>query len=386
MSLGCLERFDLISGVLAQKNRLLLESVRQLQGIVQSCEIPSALEPYRDEVLKLSRDLQVLIEENLLDLQEGLPETIEDILSNTQQATRYVRILSSLFLSPLVRPRVEDILCLKLITWMHRSHRATERFPAAFTDGPCAIRPMITLVPLYSFPHLEQRGLLFLPLLFHEFGHLLYRCQKPEMDDLVQDFQRQVGDLLFPASLRNDRYSEEQFSRRQNVMDIWYYWAQEMYCDAVGFRMGSLGYLYAFSEHLGLVERGDFYRDLDDLERSTHPVTWIRVKMLARLAMTAGFEAEGETVLEQWKALAATLQVEEDYHGFFDDRLIEPLEKTIGDMIEESSPVAFDNTNSTYEYNPPVVLNQAWLEFLNLPGRYSEWEQSEIRRIVPPSP
>src|SRR5438094_278557 len=122
MSLGCLERFDLISGVLAQKNRLLLESVRQLQGIVQSCEIPSALEPYRDEVLKLSRDLQVLIEENLLDLQEGLPETIEDILSNTQQATRYVRILSSLFLSPLVRPRVEDILCLKLITWMHRSH------------------------------------------------------------------------------------------------------------------------------------------------------------------------------------------------------------------------------------------------------------------------
>ena len=371
----------MIAGVLLQKNELLRRNVRSLQEIVRSSNIPAELESYRSEILKLSEELEILIDGNLLDIQATVPETLDDILSSTQQATQLVRLLSNQFVSPLVRPRPEDTMCLRVISWMHRSHRATARFPAAFVDGSCGVRPMIAFVPIYSFPHLEQRGFLFLPLLLHEFGHLLYRCHKREMDNLVQDFQRQVGDLLFPRSLRNDRYTEEQFSRRQLVMDTWYYWAQEMYCDAVGFRMGNLAYLYAFSEHLGLVERGDFYRDLDDLERSTHPVTWLRIKMLTHLAATAGLAGDAVAVHDQWHTMAETLRIEEDYHGYFDERLIEPLDRTIAAMIEESSPVAFNNSKSDFDDNPPTVLNEAWTQYLKSRELYSEWETQEIRRI-----
>ena len=52
---------------------------------------------------------------------------------------------------------------------------------------------------IYMMPPSAQQGLLYLPLFFHEFGHLLYACHKPEMDALVRELQENLAELLEPA-------------------------------------------------------------------------------------------------------------------------------------------------------------------------------------------
>ena len=106
------------------------------------------------------------------------------------------------------------------------------------------IWPFLHIAPTYFFPFLEQKGLLFQPLLFHEFGHLLYLCHKREMDDLVRELQREVEDVLTPPSQRNDRHSDIQAGQRQTIVDTWYRWAQELFCDAVGLTIEGPSFLY----------------------------------------------------------------------------------------------------------------------------------------------
>jgi hypothetical protein len=47
-----------------------------------------------------------------------------------------------------------------------------------------------------------------------------------------------VGYALVPASQRNDRYAREQAAQRQAIVNTWYSWAQEFFCDAVSLTIG----------------------------------------------------------------------------------------------------------------------------------------------------
>jgi hypothetical protein len=95
-----------------------------------------------------------------------------------------------------------DRLCLTVITWLHREHPSTAPYPAATSDGSPAIWPFTSLAPIYFFPCAEQRRLLYLPLFFHEFGHLLYACHKREMDDLDEQLQRDIAQVLVRRARR----------------------------------------------------------------------------------------------------------------------------------------------------------------------------------------
>src|SRR3712207_2175183 len=107
------------------------------------------------------------------------------------------------------------------------------------------------------------------------------------MDDLVAELQREIANLLTPTSSRNDRFASEQAHRRQLIVHTWYSWTQEIFCDAVGFIIGGPAFLHAFSSYLSSMSPMDFFHDPIASPVSTHPVTWLRVQLLAKRAAAA---------------------------------------------------------------------------------------------------
>jgi len=155
--------------------------------LIRTASAPTELDPYRAYVLGICGHLADVLTRNLDDLGRGPEAILEDVLSNTQLATRLAQLLSARIASPILRASAADRLCLRTITWLHRQHPVTTSVPAAFGDGHTAVWPFIQVVPIYFMPAAEQRSLLFQPLVFHEFGHLLYAYHQPEMDALVSD-------------------------------------------------------------------------------------------------------------------------------------------------------------------------------------------------------
>jgi hypothetical protein len=239
--------------------------------------------------------------------------------------------------------------------------------------------------PLYFFPCVEQRGLLYLPLLFHEFGHLLYACHKQEMDALVSELRQKISDALVPASQRNDPHARDQAAERQAIVNVWYDWAQEFYCDATGFVIGGPCFLEAFSAFLMRMDRADFSNPLPELRRSLHPVTWLRIKLLAKRAVAAGFPDLAQRVTEEWQVLAQHLAVEEDYHGFYDDTLAPLVERAVVDMLTEAAPAPYTDADAaggeslSPSGSPVALLNRAWQVYQSDPVGYPEWQSTATK-------
>jgi hypothetical protein len=371
--------------VLKARNEELQHQLDELERAFSIAAVPPSLEAYRRRILSVCGQLQQDANRNLRDVALHRDEILEDVLSNTQQLMQYVRLLSARLSAPIVRANLKDTLTLATIAWVHSQHPATATVPAAFADGDCMIWPFVHIAPIYFFPFLEQRGLLYQPLLFHEFGHLLYVCHKQEMDDLVGELQREIEDVLAPPSQRNDRHADVQASQRQAIVDTWYGWAQELFCDGVGLTIGGPSFLWAFSGYLSTMQRGDFYRQPADLHHSSHPVTWLRVRLLAKRAKQAGFAASADEIEGEWSLLAQTMRVVADYHGFYDQALDEAVTQTVSDMLTEAAPrrCTESETQGVGSVNDPVgvnaaLFNQAWQVYRGDPDRYRMWESEVI--------
>ncbi|MBI4322046.1 MAG: hypothetical protein HY675_26435 [Chloroflexi bacterium] len=315
-------------------------------------------------------------------------QVLEDVLSNTQQVTRVIRLLSSRLAIPVLRGLPSDRLCLRTIGWLHAAHPETVDYPPAFGDGPVAIWPFLDFAPIYFFPCIEQRGLLYQPLFFHEFGHLLYACHKAEMDDLVGELQTGIGEVLTPASQCNDRHSETQIAQRQVIVDTWYSWAQEIFCDAVGFSVGGPCFLHAFSAFLSTMDRGDFYRHPQDLRMSDHPVTWLRVRFLVERACAAGFSELSKRIETEWRKVAKIMGVDEDYHGFYDEAMAPTIKRIVDDMLIEAAPRRCTDVEATGgEWNSEAdsfvrLLNWAWQVYGVSPEEYASWESMQLELLL----
>lgn len=373
--------------MLELKNKKLLLDVRRLLGEIDSSAISAEISPYANRIRALCVIIMDRIQRNLDDLALGQNSILEDVLSNTQQVNQYVRLLSSRLVTPILRSTKTDRLCLRVIAWLHREHPITQKYPAAFTDGDCSIYPFIDISPIYFFPASEQRGVLYIPLYFHEFGHLLYACHLKEMDDLVRDLQQQVEDILVPSSQRGDRHSLLQAENRHMIVMTWYKWAQELFCDAVGLSIGGPAFLFAFSSYLSSLDRGDLYRPLNELKDSAHPITLLRIRLLVKRAQQMGFSVEAKGILNDWEVIKTTMGITEEYHGYYAPQLLEPIEHAMDDMLIEAAPVIFSpsdphlrQTNVLPGDSPVVLVNKAWKAFMANPlGQYMEWEQDAIK-------
>ena len=155
---------------------------------------------------------------------------------------------------PIVRAKPDDRLGLLVLRWPHDSHPKTASLPFGLSDGNFAIYPTPQVPPIYLLPVSRQHTLLYLALLFHEFGHLLYACHKPEMDELVREFQTLVSDYFAPQVVRDRAAGYFDDSFRGRIVTAWYAWAQEFYCDAVGLTIGGPCFLKRRPTHMRRVE------------------------------------------------------------------------------------------------------------------------------------
>ncbi len=368
---------------------MLTRDLDLLRGLVNAAVVPASLEPYRAYLWTVCEDCTRDVAENQRRLALGVDAILEEMLSEVQRTTDEVCLLSRKLITPVLRATTSDTLCLKIIGWMHGTDPGTAALPGAFQDADPAVLPLMQHVPMYFFPPLEQRGLLLQPLLFHEFGHVLYRLHEPEMDALVAELQSVIAEALHPPSHRSDAQARKQAERRRAVVDTWYLWAQELFCDAVGLVMSGPAFLHAFSAYCGGAHRDDFSLPPDKLDGSAHPVTWLRVRLLAHRARALGYEEAAEAITAEWADVAAALDAGEDYFGFYEDDWQDAVAGTISDLLVEAGPreclpvEAAPDRDWQPGDSPVLLLNRAWEQADRLGSGYALWESSAVETFLP---
>lgn len=373
--------------VLIEHNQRLRHSIQELHAFVAAADIPAELASYQTLILEMCAREYATVEGNLSDLALMRDEILEDIRSNTQEVTQRCTLLSVHLALPILRASNADHLPLWIIGWMHMAHGETAILAPAFADGATAVWPGMGIWPIYFLPCMDRRGLLYLALLFHEFGHLLYARHRPEMDDLIKDLQQTINRHLRPASQRNDRHAEEQARQRQIIVETWYSWAQEFFCDAIGLIIGGPAFLYAFAGYLNRLNSDDFAPREENIRGSSHPVTWLRVQLLAERARILGYYAAADYVEQRWQAIADGMGVREEYHGCYDATIGAALRATLEDMIVEVEPRLCPSAEAQgqewcYEDHTPVqLLNFAWNTYLADPDKYSAWERAILDEL-----
>lgn len=376
--------------ILRQSNTHVLRELERLGEVLQSVagSVLSELDTYYAWIVAAYDGLRQQVLQHLHDLDLGQDAILPDVLSSTQEVTRFFYLFNQRLVSPILRVRPSDRLCLKLLRWLHAVHPQTQDMPAALSDGEFASWPSPRLPTIYFMPPSAQQGLLYLPLFFHEFGHLLYTCHEPELDDLVRSLQEKIAELLEPSVQRDDPHHQLEVERRKTIVEAWYEWAQELFCDAVGLAIGGPSFAHAFSMHLRMLGRGHYYLPPEELAGRDHPVTWLRIQLLAHRARGLGYAADADALKNTWKTIANAMAVNEDYHGFYDPEFLPVVQQTIDDMLTETSPVTFteqeDSSSETaVSVSSPVqLLNQAWRKFWEDPEGFRAWEESAIAAFL----
>jgi hypothetical protein len=356
--------------------------IARLESALSSVSVLPELSAYHEQISKVCEILRRQGHRNLHDLSLNKDEILPDILSETQSLAKLFRLYDEHFASPVLRSLPSDRLCLRAITWLHAHHPETQNVPVALSDGGFSIWPEPQLPIVYFMPPSRQHGLLYLPLFFHEFGHLLYACHKPEINNLVCELQKEIAGLLEPISQRDDLYAQEDARRRTAIAETWYEWTQEVFCDTAGLTIGGPCFVNAFSMYLRMGGRDEFHLPREKLEFSRHPVTWLRIRLLAERAHQMGL-VEADRLETEWNQIATTMGIAEEYYGFYDDRFLPSIRKTIDDMLIEASPYQFTTEDVSSDWDsdsstPVHLLNRAWSVFLNDPSSYDSWEQQAI--------
>lgn len=373
--------------LLQQNNVMLLHEIRKLQRSLRqaSNNVPRELKGYTNWVTVACETFKQNVLQNLKYLKSGQDILLEDILSETQKVSLSFDVFNKHHTTPILRSRSSDRLSLKLLLWLHATHPKTKNIPVAVCDGGFSIG--LSGSCIYFTPCTAQHGLLNLPLFFHEFGHLLYRCHQREMDDLVGELQKEIGPLLLPNVIKNDRYTEAQEIDRTIIVETWYAWAQEFLCDAVGFVIGGAAFTHAFSMYLRMLGRNQYH--VEKLAHGSHPVTWIRIQLLADRARQRGYNAIAADLEDEWNQIASALGIAENhYYGFYTSAFLPIIQRKLDDMLTETEPREFHESEvsghelkSTFT-SPVELLNSAWKGFRNNPDSYQEWEKNAIARFV----
>lgn len=369
---------------LEESNQDLLYQIAIVQELLGKSSVCGELTPYVGQIIQLCEALRRQAQRNLTDLGYGLDDTLNDILAATQSLSNVFEVVNTRLAAPVVRARPEDRLGLLVLRFLHDSNTKTASLPFGLLDGSFAIYPTDTIPPVYLVPTSRQTTLLYLPLLFHEFGHLLYARYKAEMDELVKDLQNVVAGALAPKSVRSRAGASRSSSFRKQVVTAWYAWAQEFYCDAVGITVGGPCFLKAFSHFFHTRSNDQYYVPRDEQLHRRHPVTWLRTKMLVDRARKHGLHTLADGVQDVWAETARILGIQEDYEGTWSEDFFLPLRQMLDDMIEESQPYAHQPADvklpveQAKPLSPVHLCNVAWRKFEADRTGYRAWEKDAI--------
>jgi len=373
---------------LEESNQDLLYQIAVVQELLGKTSVCGELTPYVGQIIQICEALRQQAQRNLTDLGYGLDDTLNDILAATQSVSSFFEVVNTRLAAPVVRAKPEDRLGLMILRFLHDSHPKTAGLPFGLSDGIFAIYPTDKIPPIYLVPTSRQTTLLYLPLLFHEFGHLLYACHKLEMDELVKDIQTVVAKALAPMSVRSRAGATRSSTFRKQVVTSWYAWAQEFYCDAVGLTIGGPCYLKAFSHFFRTRSNDQYYVPREKQLERRHPVTWLRTKMLVDRARKLGMVTLADGVQDAWAETARVLGVQEDYEGTWADEFFLPLRQMLDDMIEESQPYAHRSSDiilpggKANSLSPIQLCNLSWGKFEEDRKSYRAWEKGAIESFL----
>jgi hypothetical protein len=371
--------------LLLAANKDLLHQITTTQELLGAAAVPPELTRYRSDIERVCDQLRLNVLRSLKDLQYNLPNTFATVLQQTQCWTWAFELVNTRFVGPVIRSKPEDRIALILLRWLHDEHPKAAGRSCAISDGGFAIYPTGDWPILYFLPSSRQRTLHYLPLLFHEFGHLLYVLHEREMDELVAEFQTVVSDALAPMTVRHRPGTEGQDDFRKQAVLAWYEWVQEFFCDAVGLTIGGPCYLKAFWNYFRSRSVDEFYLPRHKQLASRHPVTWLRVMILVDRAKKLDLSALADEVEEGWHATAKALAVREEYEGMWTEDFFVPLRGALDDMLEESQPRRF----SAVDLKPHAqtgsllaLLDEAWQAFESNPATYRAWEKGMIETLL----
>jgi len=371
---------------LTHSNEDLAHQIKRLQELLGQAKIPGVLTGYRSDIEGECERLRLQVNRNLKDLSYDHPEILENVLRQTQRVMNGLEVLNVLYVGPLLRSQQGDEPVLRVLRWLHDEHPKTVSRSFALSDGQFAVYPHPDLPSVYYLPCSRQKTLLYLPLLFHEFGHLLYAIHKPEMDELVEEFQRMVFDVLAPMTVRRGPAASEQDSFRSQVVLAYYEWLQEFFCDAVGLHIGGPSYLEAFTNYFRLQGSREFYVSRENQLDRNHPVGWLRVRSLIRRGEQLGLNEVANRSAQAWNQTARLMKINEDYEGTWSEELFEPLQQTLDDMLVETDPRGYKRSELTggdnASENPVALLNRAWLAFNEAPGHFGAVEAKLLKAYI----
>ena len=349
-----------------------------------SNNVPEELNGYMDWVTKICEDFKQNVLQNLEYLDSGQETLLKDILSETQKVSWSFDVFNKHYTTPIRRAHSSDQLSLKLLLWLHSTHSKTKNIPVAVCDGGYSV--WVSGPSIYFTPCTAQQGFLNLPLFFHEFGHLLYKCYQEEMNELVRELQAEIRRLLLPDVIKNDRYTETQEANRAVIVETWYTWLEEFFCDSVGFMMGGPSFISAFSMYLRMLGRSQYH--VEKLAHTSHPLTWIRIQVLADRARQMGYKEIADNLEDEWDEIASALGIVKNYNGFYDPIFLPKIQQKLDDMLTETAPRQFqalEVAGQEMELNftsPVALLNSAWRTFWNDPASYEGWEENAIARFI----
>jgi hypothetical protein len=349
-------------------------------SIIARQTVPNELTPFRDWLRGFYEYLEQ--EAERLNYYVGLndPDLDRDIYNKLAWLLNRFQIFSKQYLPGIYRTHENDQLALKVLRWLHGQHSQTKTCPFLIMDGDFAILPEVGMPICYYLPIVSQQSLLFLPLFFHELGHYLYQCHKEEMDALVKELQDRLrSHLTVPYQTNNAQY-ENDLAKTKAIIETWYEWTEEFFCDAVGLHIGGATFLKAFSHHLRMGGRSGYFLPESYLANSGHPVTWLRIRFLAERARKIGLNEEADKMEQEWAEIADALNIREDYFGYYTAVYHQDILQTLDDMLTEAAPISFTNYIDD-QTNFISLIHEAWTQFERQPADYDSWEATALSDV-----
>jgi hypothetical protein len=317
-----------------------------------------------------------------LSLQHIDSELLEALTTDFIRHRNTFSLLSNTYIPLLLRVNSEDLLALRFINWLHKEHEQTAEHPFIIANGDFSIYPSRDSPIRYHLPLTSQLSLLHLPLIFHEFGHLLFVKHREEMVELIKEYQKKLDEIIVLPIQRFDSKNSTELNKRSLIIETWFEWIEEMFCDLVGLTIGGASYLHAFSHFIRFGGSSSYFVTDRELARRSHPVSWLRLKIMKEHAIKLGLSEEYERVTKEWDEISKVLKVREDYFGYYDQDFHDLIQNTLGDMITEANPISFSTYMDAAEENLIKAVNEAWEQYLNRPDEYIEWESRGINRVL----
>jgi hypothetical protein len=368
-------------------NADLLRRLQTIQHLIDRAMMPGAMAGYCQQVREFCAEQEKRVRLHLAELRGGNPALLGDLFNATSVLTQKVRYADRTLTGPLIRFRREDVLALRVLQWLHQSTKEAAHLTFALAADDYKVWASPLMPCIYYIPLTCRQSLLSLPLVFHEFGHVLYECHKPEMDELVKEFREAVSLFLTPQAVGDASLAAQGQEFRQQVVTCWYTWAQEFFCDAVGLKIGGSAYLRSMSRHFHTISREEYALNRDSFLRRKHPLTWLRIRLLSERAATMGHDEVARRLVEEWQSTADELKIEEEFHGTWDEALRADFDKMIDDMLVQAEPSTGTDEDRAAKPRsvPGTVLglfHAAWATHDADPESYETWERRAVRRFV----